>query len=237
MQTLNLSGVDNTPGKPSALCQHRLALRRSQAIHLNGLTRAAQSLNHRRVRQAYTELRHTNDKLQLLADLEADLVAAARQEQGRNRYVVSSLFLTECFRELTKTPDEHFVFITGAVVEGRSVLDQKLAFGFETQSVMGVTADPRSTHQLLIRLEQFRHKLLATFHSHPGRGPESIHPSGTDERFQQRLEAAGHSAVMAIFSRDGYIRFLRLDQNLEIETYGEGVTQHETNLYQLTQLD
>ena len=31
---------------------------------------------------------------------------------------------------------------------------------------------------------------------------------------------------MAIFSRDGFVRFVRLDQNFEIEIYGEGVENH-----------
>ena len=88
---------------------------------------------------------------------------------------------------------------------------------------MGVVADMPSTHNLLIKLEQFGHKFLAHFHSHPGNGPDATHPSGTDENFQRRLESAGHLALMAIFSRDGYVRFIRLDQNFEIEIYGEGV--------------
>ena len=43
-------------------------------------------------------------------------------------------------------------------------------------------------------------------------------------------------AVMAIFSRDGFIRFVRLDQNLEIEIYGEGVENHAPGIYRLTNL-
>ena len=87
----------------------------------------------------------------------------------------------------------------------------------------GITADVRSTHPLLIRLENFRHRLLATFHSHPTSGVGSTSPSGIDRDFQERLERAGHCALMAIFSRDGFVRFLRLDQNFEIEIFGEEV--------------
>ena len=94
-----------------------------------------------------------------------------------------------------------------------------------------------STHNLLIKLEQFRHKFLAHFHSHPGRGADATHPSGTDENFQKRLESAGHVAVMAIFSRDGFVRFMRLDQNFEIEIYGEGVENHAPGIYRLTNLN
>jgi hypothetical protein len=40
--------------------------------------------------------------------------------------------------------------------------------------------------------------------------------------------------VAAIFSRDGYIRFFRLDDDLEIEIYGSGVEQHGKNSFRLT---
>ena len=107
----------------------------------------------------------------------------------------------------------------------------------KTRTMMGVTGDTRSTHNLLIKLEQFKHRLLAHFHSHPGNGADATRPSGTDEHFQKRLESAGHVAVMAIFSRDGFVRFVRLDQNLEIEIYGEGAEKHAPGIYRLTNLD
>ena len=117
------------------------------------------------------------------------------------------------------------------------VLDQWAEFAHQRRSPMGVVADMPSTHNLLIKLEQFGHKFLAHFHSHPGNGADATHPSGTDENFQRRLESAGHVAVMAIFSRDGFVRFVRLDQNLEIEIYGEGVENHAPGIYRLTNLD
>ena len=47
---------------------------------------------------------------------------------------------------------------------------------------------------------------------------------------------AGHVALMAIFSRDGFIRFIRLDGNFELEIYGEGVENHAPNIYRLTNI-
>jgi hypothetical protein len=94
-----------------------------------------------------------------------------------------------------------------------------------------------STHNLLIRLEQFGHRFLAHFHSHPGKGADATHPSGTDNNFQRRLEKAGHVALMAIFSRDGYVRFLRLDQNFELNIFGEGVESYAPGIYRLKNID
>jgi hypothetical protein len=89
----------------------------------------------------------------------------------------------------------------------------------------------------LIKLERFGHKFLAHFHSHPGRGPGATYPSGTNENFQARLERAGHLALMAIFSRDGYVRFVRLDRNFYIEIYGEGVEAYTPGVYRLKNFD
>jgi hypothetical protein len=122
-------------------------------------------------------------------------------------------------------------------VEGVLVLDQWAEFAHQKRSMVGVTGEPRATHGLLIKLEQFGHRLLAHFHSHPGDGADATNPSGIDENFQRRLESAGHVAVMAIFSRDGFVRFVRLDHNLEVEIYGNGVEKHAPGIYRLIHTD
>ena len=158
-------------------------------------------------------------------------------DTGPRRYAVSSLFLHESAKKLTADRNEQFFFITGAEINGVHVLDQWAEFAHQRRTPMGVVADTPSTHNLLIKLEQFGHKFLAHFHSHPGDGADATHPSGIDENFQQRLEKAGHLAVMAIFSRDGFVRFMRLDQNFEIEIYGEGVENYAPGIYRLKKLD
>jgi len=182
-----------------------------------------------------TEIRRTNDFLESLERIAAE--ATTKRNSGPRRYAVSSLFLHESFKKLTADQDEQFFFITGSEVEGVLILDQCAEFAHQRRTRLGVVADIPSTHRLLIKLEQFGHKFLAHFHSHPGRGADATHPSGIDQGFQQRLESAGHVAVMAIFSQDGFIRFIRLDQNFEIEIYGEGVEKHGSGIYSLTNLD
>lgn len=176
----------------------------------------------------------TNDFLESLEEIAAENKPDTRRPR---RYAVSSLFLYESYKKLTADADEQFFFITGSEVEGVMVLDQCAEFAHQKRSRLGVVADMPSTHNLLIKLEQFGHKFLAHFHSHPGNGADSTRPSGTDERFQKRLEDAGHVAVMAIFSRDGFVRFVRLDQNFEIEIYGEGVETHAPGIYRLKNAD
>ena len=179
------------------------------------------------------DILQTNDFIESLERIAAE---NAPNPNGTKRYAVSSWFLHESFKKLTADQDEQFFFITGAEVEGVLVLDQWAEFAHQRRTRGSVVADMPSTHNLLIKLEQFGHKFLAHFHSHPGNGAGATHPSGTDENFQKRLEDAGHVAVMAIFSRDGFIRFVRLDQKLEIEIYGEGVESHAPGIYRLTNI-
>jgi len=181
-----------------------------------------------------TEIRRVNEFLATLDRISAENAPGA---SGPRRYAVSSLFLHDCYKKLTADPDEQFFFITGAEVDGVLVLDQCAEFAHQRRSRMGVVADMPSMHNLLIKLEQFGHKFLAHFHSHPGNGPDATHPSGTDQNFQRRLEAGGHLALMAIFSRDGYVRFLRNDRNFDLEIYGEGVERYAPSIYRIQTLD
>src|SRR5258708_5728988 len=164
------------------------------------IERFTQATRHRKsTARVCAEIRKANEFLASLERIEAE--NTGRPNTGPRRYAVSSLFLHESSKKLTADADEQFFFVTGAEVEGVLVLDQWAEFAHQRRSRMGVVADIPSTHNLLIKLEQFRHKFLAHFHSHPGRGPESISPSGIDADFQRRLESAGHVAVMATLRR------------------------------------
>ncbi len=191
--------------------------------------------NRKNTSRVCTEIRRTNEFLESLELITAENIGTPNT--GPRRYVVSSLFLHDSFKKLTADPDEQFFFVTGSEAEGTLVLDQSVEFAHERRNRLSVVANMPSTHNLLIKLEQFGHKLLAHFHSHPGEGADATKPSGTDENFQKRLESAGHLAVMAIFSRDGFVRFVRLDQNFEIEIYGEGVENYAPGIYRLKNID
>jgi len=207
-----------------------LVAKREQLIgRFNKSTRARKNTG-----RVCTEIRRVNEFLTTLDRISTENDPNANWPR---RYAVSSLFLHDCFRKLTADPDEQFFFITGAEVDGVLVLDQCAEFAHQRRSRLGVVADMPSTHNLLIRLEQFGHKFLAHFHSHPGNGPGATHPSGTDQNFQRRLEQGGHLALMAIFSRDGYIRFIRNDRNFDLEIYGEGVETYAPGVYRLKNVD
>ncbi len=212
----------------------RQRLMKKREALLETFTKTAVTGKPKRLSELYIKICQTNDFLKSLAQIGSKANPAS---SGRRRFAVSSMFLHESFKKLTPGPDEEFFFVTGNEVDGVLVLDQYAEFAHEKKTVVGVTADTRSTHKLLIKLEEFGHRLLASFHSHPGNGAESTNPSGIDTGFQKRLESAGHVAVMVIFSRDGFVRFIRLDQNADIEIYGQGVENYAPGIYRLTNID
>ncbi len=220
--------------EPNHLKAERLRLQKRRQGLLEAFSKAVGSGKMKRLSELCAKIRQTNEFLNSLELIETD--AQAEEGAGPRHYVVSSLFLYESLKKLTPDPDESFFFVTGSEVGGALVLDQWAEFAYQKRSFVGATGDPSSTHALLIKLEQFGHRLLAHFHSHPGKGADSTRPSGTDENFQGRLESAGHVAVMVIFTRDGFVRFVRLDQNLGIEVHGKGVEEYAPGIYRLTNL-
>ena len=222
-------------GKKPHLDEKRESLVEKRKRLLKHFTEATENGRSRHMKSLCRSLQQTNEFLDTLDRIKSETKPIP--DPSIRRYSVSSLFLHECFKHLTADRDEQFVFITGPEMDGVLVLDQKIEFQHQKRNLVGVEGNTIATHRLLIKLEQFGHRLLAHFHSHPGNGLESTRPSGTDERFQRRLETAGYPTVAAIFSRDGYIRFLRLDNNCEITIHGKGVQNLENHTYKLTQLD
>jgi hypothetical protein len=128
------------------------------------------------------DIRRTNDFLATLDQIVAENTRDVR------RYAVSSLFLCESYKKLTADKDEQFFFVTGSEVEGVHVLDQCAEFAHQRRSRLGVVADFPSTHKLLIKLEQFGHKFLAHFHSHPGSGEVFPQPGVVSRRRRDYLQ-------------------------------------------------
>jgi hypothetical protein len=205
-------------GRQRLLSAYSAAVERQQIVRMNYLNR---------------RLQDTNFFLGSLTKIETELTTPPPYP----RFAVSSIFLYECFKELTADKKEQFFFVTGPEIDGVMVLSKFYTFEHIKRTEVGVEGDPKSTHRLLGRLEQFGHRLLAHFHSHPGRGPESTGPSGTDNKYQARLESTGCNNLAAIFSRDGYIRFFRLDQKFELQIHGTGVEHVSGTIYRLTNLD
>jgi len=216
------------------LLETRESLLRTRNRLLALYSAAVAQNNRERMNYLNKRLAETSRTLESLTEIETELLG---QIACANRFLVSSLFLWECFRELTADSREQFFFITGSEIDGILTLDQKCGFEHVVRTVIGVEGEFKSTHALLCKLERFGHRLLGHFHSHPGNGTGSTVPSPTDRGFQERLERGGYPTVAAIFSRDGYVRFFRLDHNFELHVHGKGVEEVEPNVFRLTNLN
>jgi hypothetical protein len=230
MQTLSLKAP-----KLSNVESERAQYASKREKYIQTLVQAARAKSTDGMQQSFRDIHLTNEFLSSLDQLAAEVKTSPVSSSPR--FLVSSLFLHESFKKLTADRNEQFFFITGSETEGVHVLDQMLEFTHQKRSYAGVEGDPKSTHALLIKLDQFGHRLLAHFHSHPGDGPGATSPSGTDRDFQQRLEKVGHLTICAIFSRDGYFRVLRNDGNFEFEIFGKGVEKHAEHIYRLTNIN
>ena len=151
-------------------------------------------------------------------------------------YIASSIFIHDCFSILNEQVEESLIFITGVRLCKFLVLDKIVKFEFEHQSIGRVRGDPVSAMKALLQMDKFGHGLYATFHIHPGFGVNSTKPSCIDIKYQQSLELNRYKAIMGIFSRDGYIRFLNINNDFEFHIFGKGVeriTDEGAKIYRL----
>jgi hypothetical protein len=173
----------------------------------------------------------------LLGKLSRQLSALlpTRNMKRMQTYIMSSLFLHDCFKFLNTGKVESLNFVTGLQLENVSVLDRIVDFKLKIQSPVYAKGDSDSVRRALIELGKYEHKLLGCFHIHPGRGIRSTEPSSIDLRLQQTLDRGGYRLVNAIFSRDGIIRFYS-SRDFEIQVCGKGVEQINGKFYRLTQI-
>src|ERR1700730_15044623 len=167
--------------KSKKLLETREYLVRTRSRFLALYSAAVEKNDRERMNYLNKRLVDANRMLESLGQIETELLG---QKTGANRFLISSLFLHECFKELTADSREQFFFVTGSEADGMLVLDQKCGFAHVTRTAVGVEGEIQSTHSLLCKLEKFGHLLLAHFHSHPGHGIGSTVPSPTDRGFQ-----------------------------------------------------
>jgi hypothetical protein len=183
-----------------------------------------------------TEIMAAHNRVMEIRGLRRALVEWPRrvERDGIPIYVANVQFLKEAFRAVTKTRDEHLVYATGPE-DGKSVfaLTRILSFDYETQSVCGASPDPRTQLKALMDLDRTEERLLATIHSHPGRGVNATHPSSVDLSTQENLQQLGYPAIGAIFSRDGYLRFYSVGRAFRVAVSGAGCDKIDEKVFRI----
>ncbi len=154
---------------------------------------------------------------------------------GQSIYVVSSLFLRDCFNYLNKKPVESLHLVTGPQIGSYSILDRMIDICMDVQNVVTAKGEECSVRKELIQLSEYDHKLHGCFHIHPGNGVISITPSQVDWKLQSTFDRGGYKSIGAIFSRDGYVRFYG-SHDFTIQIYGKGVEIKDEKIYQLTEI-
>ena len=112
--------------KRTHLEEKREALLARRGLLLKAFTEAAEQGQTARMDRICRRLQQTNEFLGSLEKIKAE--SSTKPVSSTNQYVVSSLFLHQCFKDLTADQNEQFFFITGAEVGGMRVLDQKIEF-------------------------------------------------------------------------------------------------------------
>jgi hypothetical protein len=162
---------------------------------------------------------------------------ASEEKDNRQKYVVGSLFLRDCFnlllKEARKNDKESLVYVTGMKVSGLIILDRVSMPQLSEQSGVYVSVDHESSKAILCDLDKYGHGLHAWFHNHTSKGESATLPSNKDFATQERLERGGYDAVGAVFSEDGFVRFFSKQTEFKIEVFGKGVKKIEDFLFKI----
>jgi hypothetical protein len=154
-------------------------------------------------------------------------------------YMLSSLTIQEACGALTTTADEDLRFATGLVVAPKTyAVTRLLQFQLKRKSAVYAEGDQEAVARLLIGLHNVDHKLFMTWHSHSGFGPESTHPSSTDNDFHRRLEAGNYPVIGGIVNRQGYVRFFSHKRPFKVSVCGKGVEviDEQSCIYKLNKI-
>lgn len=154
----------------------------------------------------------------------------------RPLYLCCSWFLRECLESLTRCDKESMLYTTGLELGSVRTLDRQLGFQYKEQTGVYVAAESQSNRNTLAKLDSAGQRLLAWFHSHPGRGASATLPSDIDNDHQGDLEQGGYPAIGAIFSRDGYVRFFSSEKEFDVIILGKNMEHIHEKLFKLTNL-
>lgn len=220
--------------------------RKNKRVHINSIRKAITGETDKLVK----DLRHlvkckpidraktVYEYLLLMAEVNsliAESLASIQEQIRKPIYMVSSLFLQDSFALLNQREVESLHFVTGPEIGEIRVLDKIMDFRLEHQSSVYAKADSEAVRKVLIRLSQYKFRLLGYFHIHPGSGAGSTSPSGIDLTLDRLFDKGGYETVGAIFSRDGFIRFFS-SRPFKIQIYGEGVEKINERLYRLVEI-
>jgi hypothetical protein len=154
-------------------------------------------------------------------------------------YEIPSLIVLNSFCFLNKQLEESLHLMSGINQGERIILDMMIPVKISHSSLGGVSADPDDNLNKLVLMDDYGFALYAVVHIHPSDGILSTHQSHIDIRYQETLERGGYKSVMGIFSRDGFLRFFRIENDFEIKIIGKGieVIDEESKIFKIAKIE
>jgi len=149
-------------------------------------------------------------------------------------YIVDTWFLQDLIRHLTPNQDEEITYVTGVSFGQVRILSRICEVALEKQSAVYARATAKSCTNALATILDKGNRLQAMAHSHPGRGSEATHESSIDVKYLGRIQRAGADVIGVIVTRDGCVRFFTVEKPFRVWVQGNGVTQIDENVFQIT---
>lgn len=149
-------------------------------------------------------------------------------------FIVDSWFLQDLIGYLTPNQDEEITYVTGVSFGRVKILSRICGVTLEKQSVVYARATAKSCTETLAGILQRGNTLSVMAHSHPGSGAAATHESSIDVNYLGRIQRAGADVVGIIVTRDGFVRFFTVAKPFQVWVQGNGVTQIQENVFQIT---
>lgn len=150
-------------------------------------------------------------------------------------YRAGSRFLRDNYEIFCRSEKESVHLITGIETGALKHLDEKLILKHEVRELVEAKLFDSEINANLQNLHFEGYKLFGCFHVHPGCGAGATFPSGIDIELIDNFEAGKYKTVSAIFSRDGFIRFLA-PFPFRIHIFGKGVRKINEELFCLVKV-
>jgi hypothetical protein len=150
-------------------------------------------------------------------------------------YLVGSRFLRKNYEIFCRSEKESVHLITGPGQGVFKTLSDELILLHEVKELIEAKVFDTEVNKSLQELHFEGYKLWGCFHVHPGCGIAATGPSSIDMELIDKFDAGNYKAVNAIFSRDGFIRFLA-PFPFKIHIYGKGVRKINEELYCLVKV-
>ena len=163
------------------------------------------------------------------------IVSECLNEGKEAHYLVGSRFLRMNYEIFCRSEKESVHLITGPETGVFKTLGDALILKHEVRELIEAKVFDTEINKTLQELHFEGYKLWGCFHVHPGYGIAATGPSSIDMELIDKFEAGKYKTVSAIFSRDGFIRFLA-PFPFKIHIYGKGVRKINEELYCLVKV-